>query len=310
MTYPDTVMTTADRLRAHLDVVIGERHPVNSAAHHGAVARYIRDTFAVNKWAVSDQIFQEPHAVGTNVIGRRVGQERPERIWMVGAHYDTVIGTPGADDNGIAVAALLELATALADTDFRDTVQLVAWDMEERQGMGPLSSLRGSRHMAKQARAEGLDIAGVLDLEMIGLCNHAPGSQQFPLGFATLFPALARSMDERQHRGDFLAAIGRPNGAHLLAALERAAEAVGLPLMTLMVAGRARLIRHFYRSDHAPFWRAGYPALMLTDTADFRNGHYHRPGDTIETLDFDFAARVTRATLGALRDLAGAKDRA
>ena len=107
-------------------------------------------------------------------------------------------------------------------------------------------------------------------------------------------------------RGDFLAVVANGSGKHLVDALERAADATGLPLISVHVKGIARAIPAFYRSDHASFWSKGYPAVMLTDTADFRSGHYHRESDTPDTIDVPFAAKVMDSCIAALCDLAGA----
>jgi hypothetical protein len=158
--------------------------------------------------------------------------------------------------------------------------------------------------MARQARATGQALQGVLVLEMIGCCRHEPGSQKFPPGFGLLFPGLKRWVAARQNRGDFLAVVGNPRSEPLVDAVDSAAARIGLPCAGIQVRGAARLIPDFYRSDHAPFWSRGYPAVMLTDTANFRSRHYHRSSDTIETLDLEFAARVMAAAIEALVTLA------
>lgn len=294
------------RLRRHLERIIGERHHATAPRHHREVAEYIARVLDERGWPVTRQRVEGPHGVGDNLIARRGGTERRERSWILGAHYDSVIGTPGADDNGVAVAAVLEIAEILGDTRFRDTVDLAAWDMEEEQSAGA-GALLGSTVMADEASRAGQDIAGVFDLEMIGLCRREPDSQNMPPGFGLLFPGVVRRMKRREMRGDFIAAVGDHRSGALLASLERAAGLIDLPFVPLPVKGPARLIDHFFRSDHAPFWRHGYPAVMITDTAEFRGGHYHRASDTIETIDFDFAADVTRATVIALCAMAGAR---
>ena len=295
-----------ERLCQRLQHIIGERHHLTSPDHHRKVAGFIRDTLTEHGWPVTEQEVPGPHGTGANLIARRAGSENPERTWILGAHYDSVIGTPGADDNGIAVAGVLEVAEILAGASFRDSVELVAWDMEEAQN-DEVGGLLGSTVMASEAYQQGRDIAGVLDFEMIGLCRNEPDTQNMPLGFGLLFPKMVRRVKARGMRGDFLTGVGNRASKTLLQAFGRAAEAVDLPFLPIPITGPARLVQHFYRSDHAPFWLRGYPAVMLTDTADFRNGHYHQPSDTIETIDFDFAARVTAAAALTLLDLAGGR---
>jgi len=142
-------------------------------------------------------------------------------------------------------------------------------------------------------------------LEMIGFSREEPHSQRFPPGFGLLFPQITRWLESRQGRGDFVAAVGDRRSEQLLAAIATAAEREDLPAISIPVCGLARLIPDFYRSDHAPFWKCSYPAVMLTDTANFRSPHYHRASDTVDTLDFNFAGKVMRTAFTALQDLAG-----
>ena len=291
-------------LHAWLARIIGERHIKTSPEHHRATADLIGDTFQNDGFEVREQPVSGPDGLGCNVIGTRAGWKRPERSWIVGAHYDTVIGTPGADDNGIAVAGLLEASRLLSRFRFQETLQLVAWDLEELQGLLGGITL-GSRTMAREAKCEGGQIAGVFDLEMIGRARREPRTQSFPIGFGALFPGFVRWAKERQLRGDFIAVVANPRSESIARALEDNARIVDLPIVSILVRGPARLLPDFYRSDHAPFWRHDYPAVMLTDTANFRSQDYHRPTDTIDKIDFDFAARVMEATIGAAVHLAG-----
>ncbi len=292
-----------DRLREHLEKFVGERHIRTSPGHHAATAAYIEERLGAAGFEVRREPVLGPYGRGANIVATRSGERRPGRTWILGAHYDTVVGSPGADDNGIAVAAVLEAAALLSECRFEESVELVAWDLEEWQSLRAGSRL-GSRAMAQAARRDGRDIGGVLALEMIGLCRRQPQSQRFPRGFSLVFPDAMRWVEARGRRGDFIASVGRPDAVHLQDAIARAAREVNLPFVPVEVSGVARLIPDFYRSDHAPFWSQGYPAVMITDTANFRNGHYHQPEDTPETLDYDFAAAVAGAAIRALMELA------
>jgi Zn-dependent M28 family amino/carboxypeptidase len=286
-----------------LRAIVGERHLRSSPGHHAAVAAFIRARFEAMGWEVVEQAVRGPFGVGANLIARYPGADPRRRCWIVGAHYDTVEGTPGADDNGVAVAGLLELARRLADREGRDAIELVAWDMEEEQRR--LRGLLGSRVMSRALRADRREIGGVVAMEMIGLCRREPGTQRFPRGFGRLFPEAVREVERREGRGDFLAAVGSRKAQGLLDALSSAAAARGFPLIPLVVKGPARLLPDLHRSDHAPFWWRGYPAVMLTDTANFRSGHYHQPTDTIERLDLAFAGGAIDTLHDALVELAG-----
>jgi Zn-dependent M28 family amino/carboxypeptidase len=304
LTMLESPIASSTRLRAWLERIVGERHHRSSRGHHAATADLIRETLVSQGWAVNEQVVPGPFGPGTNIIGRRSGTGRGIPTWILGAHYDTVPGSPGADDNGIAVAGLLEAAALLRKQVLRDSVEIVAWDLEERQTLKAGSRL-GSKEMARRVREDGRAIAGVFALEMIGLCRREEGSQSFPSGFGLLFPEVVRHVEARGMRGDFITAVGDGEASRMLKSLEGAARKVNLPCVTVSVTGAARLIPHFYRSDHARFWAVGVPAVMITDTAEFRSGHYHRPSDTIETIDFDFAAHVIMAVVDALVELAG-----
>lgn len=286
-----------------LRTIVGERHLRSSPRHHAAVAAFIRGRFEALGWEVVEQAVRGPFGVGANLIARHPGADPRRRCWIVGAHYDTVEGTPGADDNGVAVAGLLELARRLAGREARDAIELVAWDMEEVQT--PLRGLLGSRVMSRAMRAARRDIGGVIAMEMIGLCRREPGAQRFPRGFRLLFPEAVGEVERRERRGDFLAAVANRKAWDLVAALSAAAAGLGFPLIPLFAKGPARLLPALNRSDHAPFWWRGYPAVMLTDTADFRSGYYHGPDDTIETLDLAFAGAAIDTLHAALVKLAG-----
>lgn len=200
---------------------------------------------------------------------------------LLGAHYDSVPGTPGADDNASAVAACLECARLLAGRD-AGPVAVVLFNREED---GLLGSTEYVADLPPGAVAE----AHVF--EMVGYCTTAPGSQRMPPGLpATLAPDVGNFLGLLANRGSNAAAEELVRLA--------AGYVPGFPVLALkMYLGVEKLFGHLHRSDHAPFWKAGIPAVMWTDTADFRNPHYHQPSDTPDTLDYDFLARVTRLAL-------------
>ncbi|HEY7683275.1 MAG TPA: M20/M25/M40 family metallo-hydrolase [Gemmatimonadales bacterium] len=282
-----------DRLRAHVASLEGPRHPRSAPEaliHAGA---YIAHQFAEAGLRVERRPF--PFAGGEyfNVVASMPG-DRSERPWvLVGAHYDTVAGTPGADDNASGVAAVLEAARLLTGERYPATIELVAFSLEEPQGT---TYGVGSQAFVRQAREEGVRYAGALILEMVGYANREPGSQMVP-------PPLWWKRVPK--RGTFLAAAGDGRSAGLLRVLtEAAAAAPELELVTVRVPFRGWLLPYTRLSDNCSFWDVGYPAVMLTDTAFLRNPHYHRPTDRLETLDFDFMARVTELTVETVRRLA------
>lgn len=244
---------------------------------------------------------------GANLVAIDEG-ETDEAIVIV-AHHDTVRGSPGADDNGAGVAALIELATQLGGRSFHRTVILAAPDFEE-------IGLVGSRYLVGWLRAHYRVRAAVV-FDPIGFMDPRPGRQAVPAGIDRLYPGQLARLDARGRRGDSVVTIYRR--ASLELAREWAsclAATVGPDRVLLLrdpldlpIIGPGLLAvpaaRHFSRSDHVNFWRAGLPAIQVTNTANFRNPNYHQPGDTADTLDYETLARITAATGLAIERLAG-----
>jgi Zn-dependent M28 family amino/carboxypeptidase len=283
-----------DVLARHVRALEGERHPDASPAALGRALAYVADILDSRGWAVRREPFLYKGREFVNVVGTLEGADPGAPRVLVGAHVDTVRGTPGADDNASGVAGLLECARLLQGCRPRATIELVGFNLEERQGW---TYRVGSRRWAAQARRRGVRYAGALVLEMIGFRSTAPDSQ--------VVPAPIRWM-KLPRTGHFLAAVGDTRSRRLLRAFLDAAEAAApeLPVVSLHSPLRGWLVWATRRSDNASFWSARYPALMLTDTANLRNPHYHRSTDRSSTLDFGFAARVTDAVAECVRRLA------
>lgn len=218
---------------------------------------------------------------------------------LIGAHFDTIPGTPGADDNASGVAGLLEAARILSAGSFDATLEFVAFNLEELQ---TFTYRVGSRAYAEAARRKKVRYAGALILEMIGYRSHEPGSQRVPRLIS--WKGIPRT-------GDFIAVTGDGRSRRLMRHFrEAAAEAVPeLSLVAQRSPFRGWLIWSTRLSDNASFWSEGYPSLMITDTAFLRNPNYHRTTDTRDTLDFDFMAQVTDATVAAAERLAGGAEK-
>jgi hypothetical protein len=228
---------------------------------------------------------------GTNLVATRRGHFESGRPRLcVGAHLDSRPDTPGADDNASAVAAMLEIARLLPST-WPDVakleLELVAFDLEE-------NGMLGGREHARLSKESGIDLRGMVSLEMLGYCDHTPGSQSLPRTLRGLYP----------DTGNFIAIIGNQNSASLIEQFGVGMKVVSeLPVETLQVPDNGNDLQATRLSDHSPFWDAGYPALMITDTSFMRNPHYHMPSDTIETLDMEFLHLATEATVKAVRRL-------
>jgi len=255
-------------------------------------ARFAEHGFAVER---------HDYGTGINVLGVLAG-ESPEQV-VVSAHYDAVPDCSGADDNASGVAGVLETARVLSAGHWRRTLVVACWDQEE-------DGMIGSRAWATRAKERGETVAAAFIYEMIGFRVDAPDTQRLPPGSELFFPSLVAQLAERGNRGDFIAVIGDSGSHEALAAFERRAGEVELPVATIELSAllmRAAALADLDRSDHSAFWRNDYPGIMLTDSADFRNPYYHCAfgDDAAGALDADFAARIVRATVGATAELLG-----
>lgn len=281
-----------DRLRAHVRELaqrIGERNYWRPGNMHDA-ATYIEQTFRDAGHAPLKHAVSVRSEVFESIEVRLPGESLQDESLVIGAHYDTILGTPGADDNASGVAVLLELSRLLQEASLDRTVRLVAFANEEAPFFG--SEAMGSLNYARQARANGDNIVGMISLEMLGYYTDAPGSQRHPPLLGYFYP----------HTGNFVAFVGNTASRQLVRqAIGIFREHAELPSEGLAAP---ELIGDIRRSDHWAFWRMGYPAMMLTDTANFRNPNYHGPDDTDETLDYDTMARLTTALARTVEDMA------
>jgi Zn-dependent M28 family amino/carboxypeptidase len=270
------------RLHAHLEQVTRDRDPFLATAGHFYVQQYIHDQ--LSQWGtVTTHKFTFRGTTYRNLILDLPGNSRPPIL--VGAHYDTVPGSPGADDNATGVAVLLELARSLTAKPARFPVRLVAFDLEE-VGVG-------SKAYAEFLKQAGQKLRLMISLEMLGYCDHTPHSQRYPATFLNRFyPDTA----------DFIALIGNFKSLPDLMRLNRTIRP-SVPCEWLPVDNRGLILPDTRRSDHAHFWDQGYRAIMVTDTADLRNPNYHRESDRMKTLDLDFLTGVCQGLIQSIRVL-------
>lgn len=271
------------RLHQHLIHLVRERDPYLATGGHFYVQEYIRQELA--QWGtVESQEFLTRGNRHRNWVLRFSGTQARRSPIVIGAHYDGVPGSPGADDNATGVAVLLELARSFAATPCRHPVWLAAFDLEE-------TGLHGSRQFVADLNHQPLRL--MLSLEMLGYRDTTPGSQHYPAGLERFYP----------NRGDFLGLIGNwktiPDMVNLCHRLRRG----GVPCQWLPAGDRGLFLPDTRRSDHAPFWDAGYRAILVTDTAHLRNPHYHRDSDRLETLDLDFLTAICQNLIHAIHFL-------
>lgn len=261
-------------LALHLQQIVRERDPFLATAGHFYVQQYIGQQLA--QWGtVQRHSFQFQGASYDNLILDLAGTT-PQAPILIGAHYDTVPGSPGADDNATGIAVLLELARSFASNPARHPIRFVAFDLEE---YGLIGSSAYADHLKQQQQPLRL----MISLEMLGYCDSTPGSQRYPTGLQYFYP----------NQGNFIGLIGNWSTIFDLIRLRRHLRQSGSVACEWLPAGvRGKLVPDTRRSDHAPFWDRGYRAIMVTDTANLRNPHYHRSTDRLETLDLDFLVKV------------------
>ncbi len=282
-----------DRLRRHVGVLageIGERNVWRPPALRAA-ADYIRTEFSLLGYDVTAQSYETHGMRCENLEVAVPGISRASEIIVAGAHYDTVAGSPGADDNASGVAGVMEIARALRPLCLERTVKLVAFVNEEAPFF--YFGEMGSKVYAEVARRRNDDIRTMLSLEMLGYYSDAPGSQTYPPFLHWFYP----------NCGNFIGFVSNLRSRRALSEVVRAfransdfpAERLASPAFVPGVAW----------SDQLSFWRAGYPGVMVTDTAFHRYPHYHRASDTPDEIRYPEMARVVDGLAKAIAMIAG-----
>jgi Zn-dependent M28 family amino/carboxypeptidase len=298
-----------EKLRSHVRMLSEQLYPRSFDQRQtlDAAASYVHAQLATTGAVVEDQVFTVSGETYRNVIARFGPQDGP--VVVVGAHYDSdgdqargasfPLGydlsthTPGADDNASGVAGLLELARLLSLEPPRVGVELVAFTLEEEPNFQ--TETMGSVQHARQVRASGRKVEVMVSLEMIGYFSDQPQSQSFPfplLGF--VYPS----------RGDFIAIVGRVQDWSATRKVK--AGMLGASDLPVCSINASSLVPGIDFSDHSSYWDQGFPALMITDTAFYRNPNYHQAGDVARTLDYGRMAKVVQGVFGVIQSYAPA----
>ncbi|HKW34095.1 MAG TPA: M28 family peptidase [Candidatus Acidoferrum sp.] len=278
-------------LKDHVQMLagtIGERNDIRYKSLQDA-AQYLESSLRGNGYQVNSQEYLAEGKTVRNLATELPGAAVRSEIVVVGAHYDTAYDCPAADDNTSGTAALLELARLLKPSHPARTVRFVAFVNEEPPYFQTANM--GSWVYAKKAHAARENIVAAISLETIGMYMETPGSQHYPAGFGLLYPS----------QGDFIAFVGNVGSRGLVRdTLRSFRRGTAFPSQGSAVPG---WIAGVGWSDHWSFWQEGYPAVMVTDTALFRNPNYHQPSDKPDTLDYDRMARVVRGLATVIMDL-------
>jgi Zn-dependent M28 family amino/carboxypeptidase len=256
----------------------------------GRAADFIGDEFISFGCTANRQSFVYRGNTYSNIWAEVKGSGKGTDMLIIGAHYDSAVGTPGADDNASGVAGLLELARMAADCPLKRTVRFVAFTLEEPPAF--MTSRMGSYVYAKGLRDEGVKLHGMISLEMLGyFCDH-DGCQIYPSSLFSLF---------YPGRGDFISFVGNLSSSAFTREVRNAFRKVSsFPVESLSAPALSPGVDF---SDHRSFWKFGYRAFMITDTAFYRNPNYHSAGDTPDTLDYRRSAEIISGLYKALRNI-------
>jgi len=282
-----------------LQNIVGPRHYTSSPEKLTTVRNYISNAFTSANLQTETQDFQFASSTMQNVIGRKPGAKDESITFIIDGHFDGVPNSPAADDNGSAVAGMLEALRILSQYSFEHSIRFIGFDAEE---LGLVGSLNYVQNGIKSYE----DIQGVLNLEMIGYFSDQPNSQSLPTGFNLLFPTLSQEVANDDFKGNFIMNIGNTTSNSLINTFSTAATTYvpQLRVLNAEVPENGEIAPDLRRSDHASFWDGGFKALFLTDTSEFRNLNYHTVNDDIPTLNLNFMQQVVQATLATVAELA------
>ena len=263
----------------YLSETLGDRSVYRPQALKSA-EEYVSQNFGAMGYTPERQSFSY---LGQEVANVMAGRREASGYYILGAHFDTVAGTPGADDNASGVAVLLETARLASSLSPPLPWAFIGFTTEEPPAFATPSM--GSRVYARRAKEQGETIYGMLCLEMVGYYRYEPNSQPLPFPLQYLgYPTT----------GNFIALVADRRSRPLLARLEQAIKSgCHLPVSAIAIPFEGYILPESRLSDHANFWDQGYQAVMLTDTAFLRNPHYHGPGDVLANLDFDAMVELT-----------------
>jgi len=281
------VMVSVEHLKRHVESIAFDRNPYEGYPKLEQAAQYIKREFLKVGLDVREDCFQWEGKSYKNIVAEKKGRTSPDRVFILGAHYDTVPGSPGADDNASAVAVLLEIARNIQSVSLEGTVRLIAFTLEEYDYIG-------SSHYVESLKKGKEEILGMISLEMVGFTG--PRQDYPPYLDPKYYPNV----------GDFIAIVGNERSTKLLEEVCQSFKTHihELPLEFLMVPGNGEGMEEMRLSDHSPFWDEGFPALLVTDTSFLRNPNYHLSSDRIETLNFEFMRRVAIGVYYSVVELA------
>lgn len=295
-------MVDTERMKNDMDSLEGTRHFSAAPQRLAQIKDSINSRFIKDGCQIREQVFQYGAYAAKNIEGLKPGRGRENEYLIIDAHFDCVSNGPGADDNLSAVVAMLEASRILSSVELNRSLRFVGFDLEE---LGLLGSREYVKNFLPLPRFEKLN--GVFNFEMIGYYSSRNNSQTLPSGFNLLFPEAYNQVAVDTFKGNFITNVGNVKSSVLVDEFKNAAAEYvpNLKVVSVKVPANGSIAPDLRRSDHAPFWDAGYQALMLTDGANFRNKNYHTANDVSDSLNFQFMSDVLKATLASVIKISG-----
>ena len=278
MSLPTLSQELPARLESHVRALAALHRYYGNPAEYQRASDYVRQQLTASGAHVAEQPFSAGGLTFRNVIAR-FGPETGELV-VVGAHYDSAGGYPGADDNASGVAVLIEIGRLLRDAKLARPLLLVAYANEEPPFFR--GEHMGSFVHAKSLKNAGAKVKAMICLEMLGYYSEQKDSQSYPAGWPHFYG----------NKGDFLTVVGGLTNVFLARRVSAAIERAGVTSHAIVAPTSVAGVDF---SDHWSYWQHGYPGVMITDTAFYRNPHYHEESDTPDTLDYKRMAKVVTA---------------
>lgn len=265
-----------EQIWSHLESLVGERYTEN---HREFTRNYLIKQLKQFGLTPTLQTFEQ----GVNIVAKTPGNDPQAPTLLIGAHYDTVPNSPGADDNASGIAVILEVARLFGSKSTANSLEIVFFDQEEPGLLGSL---------AFTIRPENIqNLRDVIILDMVGYACRVEGCQQYPPGL-NVAPLLQANGVTSPNKGEFLVIVGEAQHRDLLASFQGISSRLSKPnlppVVPLPIPLKGLLTPDVLRSDHAPFWYQNIPAVLVTDTANLRSPYYHQPTDTLDNLDREF----------------------
>jgi len=234
-----------------------------------------------------------------NIIGMLSGKEENKETIIICAHYDAVSGSLGADDNASGVAGVMEAARILSKYNFKRTIKFICFDLEELGFLGSKLYVFGGGIQPMDS------VIAAVNYDMIGFYSSTPNSQYIPEGFDYLFPNAYKKVSENEFRGDFVLTTANSTSSALnnTFSMSSSKYVPELSIVPLNIPGNGFNIGTLAESDHAMFWAADYPSILVGDGANTRNPHYHSPTDEMHLLNYEFMANIVKATIATVANL-------